>query len=90
MNWTILLEIASVALPVGILMFRGFKNISTALASISVKVNNLESRSRDLDSDMKEIKNNLISIGIQLAKLETRVEERTLRVIHIEKTSGEK
>lgn len=40
--------------------------------------------------EIKEMKKDINAINVQIGKLETRVEERTLRVVHTQRTGTEK
>lgn len=64
-------------LGVFILIFRTGKIVE--------RIDNLE----EMKKDVKEIKTTMNSMAIQIAKLETRVEERTLRVVHVNQEERE-
>jgi hypothetical protein len=48
-----------------------------------------EQRFDQVDKKFEQVNTQLTTLNVQIAKLETRVEERTLRVIHVEKTGTE-
>lgn len=48
------------------------------------KVENSDKKISEIKDDIKDIKRALGNMEVQIGKLETRVEERTLRVIHVE------
>lgn len=46
----------------------------------------LDKRFDKIDSKFEKIDFDLVSLKVSMGKLETRVEERTLKVVHVEKT----
>lgn len=54
------------------------RKMETALSRIEKKVD-------EICTDIKETKRSIGTLEVQLARLETRVEERTLRVIHVDR-----
>jgi hypothetical protein len=66
-----ILSILSMALTIG----RGFGKIDQRLENIEHKI-------EKLDGKIEKLESTIGTMAIQLGKLETRVEERTLRVIH--------
>jgi hypothetical protein len=77
MEWLQLIMGSGGLLGVFILIFRTGKIVE--------RIDNLE----EMKKDVKEIKTTMNSMAIQIAKLETRVEERTLRVVHVNQEERE-
>ncbi len=73
-------EIISLCLGGGGLL--GIFGLVFAFGRMFQKIENLTKDVIEIKSDIQSIKNTLGSMAVQLGKLETRVEERTLRVIH--------
>jgi uncharacterized Ntn-hydrolase superfamily protein len=53
------------------------------------KIESSDKKISEIKDDIKEVRRTLNLIEIQIGKLETRVEERTLRVIHVENSDRE-
>lgn len=56
-------------------MGRGFQRVETAIESMDRKIDKLDARVGKIEECLTEMR-------VQIGKLETRVDERTLRVVH--------
>jgi hypothetical protein len=63
--------------------------IAWAWFRLDKKFGKIDEDIKELKNDLKEIRMSLNFINIKLVQLETRVEERTLRVIHTGNTGTE-
>jgi len=57
--------------------------------SVDRRFNSIDQRFNSIERQISEIKSDVRSVNDRLTRLEVRFEERTLRVIHVDKTGTE-
>lgn len=88
-NINVIIEIALGLLSSFILLMLKWlrEDIKTAKKDLKIDIDNL---SKKQDLNFSKLDKDITDMKVQLGKLETRVEERTLRVIHVDKSNVDK
>lgn len=81
-------EIISICLGGGGLL--GIFGLAFAFGRMFQRIDSIGKDIIEIKTDIKSLNQKMGFVEVQLGKLETRVEERTLRVIHGTKVEGEK
>ena len=74
MDWNIILQ---VTLPIAALVAWGWSRLDKRFDNIDKRFDNISTELKDIGKDITDLK-------VQVGKLDTRVEERTLKVVHVQ------